>query len=759
MFDLLLIVFTVALLVFSYILRTLLAIRLPAELRLKPTRLEQPPDIMSDLFQQADRELSQLGFNPGHWASVQITPKLPGFAPPLVRLYHHQHEPVVARVSPPFNLFAGDHCQVLFLSLNEQRTFLASANRQPDLFPQPPQDLAIANQTQLDTLSEQFQSHLQAMSCVDTSSWLDRRQEKGEAAWALHLANRYEKRGLQWAAREGYIKPQADGSAVPTLAVVLGFLWRFLTGREKNPPRESSPIPAERAAYLFRNWQQGQQQPPPLSTQLGLFVISALAFAVLAGAFWNWTFGLILLFVIGFHEAGHWLAMHLLGFRNLQILMLPLVGGVTLGQESEHRASHRILVSLMGPLPGILLGFILLALFGLDSGWLFELSLTLLLVNYFNLLPVLPLDGGQIVKSLIPARGFGLMVALEWLGAGALLLSGWWLDSLFLAILAILPILSSLSLLKRKQVIELLDSPIVESGIVRTGANREIASIIEALDLTDKLYRPLEKKAQEINEILSTLKLRPASARNRGMLLAIYLLAFALPPAGLFALSPDFRHVVQLLGSPDHIQAEQEAYERALQLPMPQLLKQLAKNSERLSLLFPSRPSQSVLGQPASLAEISDTEARLGTSIAGEHRKFLLVSNGYRNLWTEEGKSHYQLLPVEQVKRFGRLAPEIASRIHEYAGLDGPLQVSIYPEPPDEQTEAIPLTFEQLGDMLLIGRRNDGTYLLQEANARSDGSAPVLLLHETIEGLSGSRYQSLRHYLADNLAKLEMVSP
>ena len=124
MFDLLLILFTIALLFIGHLLRVILAIRIPYEMHLKPVALKRPPDIMSDLFEEADRELTGLGFTGGHWISVQSTPKLPGFTPPLARLYHHPGRPIVARVTPPFNISAVDRCQVVFLSISQEKTFV-----------------------------------------------------------------------------------------------------------------------------------------------------------------------------------------------------------------------------------------------------------------------------------------------------------------------------------------------------------------------------------------------------------------------------------------------------------------------------------------------------------------------------------------------------------------------------------------------------------------------------------------------------------
>jgi hypothetical protein len=92
-----------------------------------------------------------------------------------------------------------------------------------------------------------------------------------------------------------------------------------------------------------------------------------------------------------------------------------------------------MLVYLLGPVPGLLLALALLA--GAESAFLAPLWASsphllnrlcrmLLLVNFFNLLPILPLDGGHIARLLIFGRHpwsevvfrVGALVALVGLG-------------------------------------------------------------------------------------------------------------------------------------------------------------------------------------------------------------------------------------------------------------------------------------------------------------------------------------------------------
>ncbi len=753
MTDLLLIIFTLALLFITHMIRLLLAVRIPSRLKYKPVKLAKAPGIMADLFARTDAELVELGFEHCDWVSVQSTPPLPGYLPPLMRLYHHRTQPVMARVSPPFNLFAGDHCQVVFVSRSRERTFLGTANRMPELFPRPPQDLSIMLNTRADSLAEQFHAHTDElprwpfrwrMPSAKQGAKLDTK------TWSLHLANRYEKKTIEWLQDKGFVRKMADGSNAPSLGIALRFLWRFFTGKEKNPPHELQAIPASRAAYLFGNWEQAQRMTPPLSAQLGIFLISAAAFVVLAGAFWDWSFGLLILGVILFHEAGHWLAMRLLGYRNLQILMLPLVGGVTLGQEGSGKASHRVLVSLMGPLPGIILGFALLGLYGFESGWITTLGITLLVVNYLNLLPIQPLDGGQLLKALIPVRRFGLLILFEWFGAAGLLLLGWLLDSYFLSALALVPLFSGLSLMKRKQVYERLQD--VTDANSQTYANVQTSAVIHAIDQSDKHYRPLEKKAREISETLSMLRIKPAAPVVVGAFLAFYVGTFLVPPAVLVMAFPKSLEIVKTLSANSEAE-HQAAFERAMGLPMPQLIRELADTTQQLNQAYSPTDSRYPLGPAAGQDAIADAEQRLATSIDGDYRQVLETGNGFLEFTRVSDHQRYLLYPLQQVERFAQGLSQLSTRLRQKSPQPGePLVVYLYGETAEGEYTEETMQPAKLGHMLLIGSPYPDEYLLMEPGPRSEAPAQVILLSEAVGGFNGRRFPSLRAFLASELA-------
>ncbi|MNW50621.1 Stage IV sporulation protein FB [compost metagenome] len=115
-------------------------------------------------------------------------------------------------------------------------------------------------------------------------------------------------------------------------------------------------------------------------------------------------FELLALFLIVFiHELGHVAAARFFGVKVLSIQMLPF-GGVAVMEDTGHLTALReMIISLAGPLQNLLLiGLSLLfQSVGLwDGPFLSYFIQCNLLLALFNLLPILPLDGGKICQSL-----------------------------------------------------------------------------------------------------------------------------------------------------------------------------------------------------------------------------------------------------------------------------------------------------------------------------------------------------------------------
>jgi len=160
-------------------------------------------------------------------------------------------------------------------------------------------------------------------------------------------------------------------------------------------------------------------------------VISFLAFVVASlGSSASHDIG-ILIGVILFHEGGHLLGMWLFGFSDLRMLFLPFLGAAVSGNKPGASAVERAIVSLLGPVPGLLLA-LGIACFA-DPGTspkgplpvAANIVVVLVLLNGFNLIPILPLDGGRLFQQLLFARTPILDIAFRVLAIGGIAWFAW----------------------------------------------------------------------------------------------------------------------------------------------------------------------------------------------------------------------------------------------------------------------------------------------------------------------------------------------
>ena len=115
---------------------------------------------------------------------------------------------------------------------------------------------------------------------------------------------------------------------------------------------------------------------------------------------------------------------------------IPFFGAAVSGQKHAAPAWQRAIVLLLGPLPGLALGVALLVAFRPPGELTVLAAILLVLINGFNLLPFVPLDGGRLLSLLIFARHPVSESAFLLFSAVGLAVVGWLLGSWVLGLLA-----------------------------------------------------------------------------------------------------------------------------------------------------------------------------------------------------------------------------------------------------------------------------------------------------------------------------------
>ena len=172
--------------------------------------------------------------------------------------------------------------------------------------------------------------------------------------------------------------------------------------------------------------EQKQKSNPSLTFfSLVLFV---LAFMLVFGDEIN--FIIYLLIVLLIHEFGHFMAMKFFGYKNVRMMFIPLMGAFVQGKKRNYSQRQSFIVVLSGPIPGMFLGAFLMW-YGnyMHSYWLVELSSLFLVLNLVNLLPLDPLDGGQLFKLFIRKNNELFLMIFALISSLMIISLGWILSS------------------------------------------------------------------------------------------------------------------------------------------------------------------------------------------------------------------------------------------------------------------------------------------------------------------------------------------
>ena len=141
-------------------------------------------------------------------------------------------------------------------------------------------------------------------------------------------------------------------------------------------------------------------------------------------------FVLFLILVLFIHEMGHYLFMKLFKYENVRMLFIPLMGAFVQGNKEKYSQKESFFVISAGPFPGIWIGsaFLIFAA-SYKQEWMLELSFLFLFLNVINLIPIDPLDGGQLFKLYVTKKRDLFLMVFALVSSMLMILVGWKIDS------------------------------------------------------------------------------------------------------------------------------------------------------------------------------------------------------------------------------------------------------------------------------------------------------------------------------------------
>jgi Zn-dependent protease len=136
---------------------------------------------------------------------------------------------------------------------------------------------------------------------------------------------------------------------------------------------------------------------------IGKSLLSLGLFILVFYLFFSWDIKSICLLTLALiiHEMGHFIAMKTFGYKDVNMFFVPLLGAYVSGTKSRISQRQNVIMLLAGPVPGIVIGLgLAIAGYVTQEAALFRAANIFVIMNVFNLLPVMPLDGGKVIKAM-----------------------------------------------------------------------------------------------------------------------------------------------------------------------------------------------------------------------------------------------------------------------------------------------------------------------------------------------------------------------
>ncbi len=317
----------------------------------------------------------------------------------------HNDQPVIAALSNRPSMLASR--PVAFYSFDEAGNSLVTFNRVGAYFGRIQQPKVLAVDGAYASIEDHYRAHLARLSispcpAVNPSEALRRISERIEGQF-------------EWLRATGEIHLAEDGRWFYTFPVALRLTtaslqvakwWRLpYTGPEPRSVEETG----RRDLEMFEILRKARERRSSRSNvKLALFCISLTLAFVGWGLFFDWTMAAALIAILLLHECGHAVAMRAFGHKDISLFFVPFMGAVVTGSPRDMSAFRQTIILLAGPVPGLVLGVLALlytvSFAAEPSAVVEQIALLAIMINLFNLLPITPLDGGQLLELAIFGR-------------------------------------------------------------------------------------------------------------------------------------------------------------------------------------------------------------------------------------------------------------------------------------------------------------------------------------------------------------------
>ncbi|HEY1590767.1 MAG TPA: site-2 protease family protein [Solirubrobacteraceae bacterium] len=146
-----------------------------------------------------------------------------------------------------------------------------------------------------------------------------------------------------------------------------------------------------------------------LLTTVGTMLVSIAAYSFVFG--WQFAVGFVALIFV--HEMGHVIQLRREGIKASAPMFIPFLGAVISARSLGQNATAEARVGLAGPILGSIGAAACIGIWQATGNDVWRaLAFTGFFLNLFNLLPVVPLDGGRAMAAMAPWMWFLGFVAM-----------------------------------------------------------------------------------------------------------------------------------------------------------------------------------------------------------------------------------------------------------------------------------------------------------------------------------------------------------
>lgn len=411
------------------ILRQVLGVRLQ-KTRIKIHPYNAVPEHVRELFSFGEEELQTFGFEPSH-SELHTDPLAESRSKIWSLVYINRTEFTYARIAATWDPGRMPGYDIEFWSDFYDGTSLLTLNGRSHKYPDEPPSVVLADPYAPD-LEGHWRAHLHALEQLKKRRpvilepeklankrermWHDYVDRLVRDRWLFHSSGRY-RFTLPAALRYLAGSVRGEGRLLLSKLRASDTAWQNRTAR-------AGLHGVDFEVEAFQRIEAVRRHRPLFRTRgVLLYLASILLFCLAFGVTMTPGTILVLAAALLIHEVGHRLGLRIT--RESSVTPADIKGSSGKPPWKGAGLHRQVFSTLLGPLPGIILGHVLLAfhlIFGID--FLHSAAIIVLAVNFMDLLPLLPMDGGRLLQLVLVGRFPRLMLSFALISAAAFAAGG-----------------------------------------------------------------------------------------------------------------------------------------------------------------------------------------------------------------------------------------------------------------------------------------------------------------------------------------------